>query len=230
MNALSSPPAYHLARSKPSRGGPMSPTRRGSGWRDAVGVAVVGWRCGAAHLAAQPTAGRPPSVLTAVVGPRQGTWTRSFNPFRSDAESTLADLGRHLRAAAHQQPRDGGVHSLAGLRLLMERGQPDLPRHHAAGRALVGRPALHGAGRGLHVRPDAPPSRARSRRGVAVPRKRDRAGRADRRVQAQAPVHAGRGLPRRAGHRARAQVEGHRPARHLRRSVAPWPPDRSWPW
>jgi peptide/nickel transport system substrate-binding protein len=28
-----------------------------------------------------------PSVLTATVGPRQGTWTRSFNPFRSDSES-----------------------------------------------------------------------------------------------------------------------------------------------
>lgn len=28
-----------------------------------------------------------PTVLTATVGPRQGTWARSFNPFRSDAES-----------------------------------------------------------------------------------------------------------------------------------------------
>ena len=28
-----------------------------------------------------------PTVLTATVGPRQGVWTRSFNPFRSEAES-----------------------------------------------------------------------------------------------------------------------------------------------
>ena len=65
----------------------MSPTGRGSSWRDAIGVAVVCLALGAAHLAAQPPAGKAPSVLTAVVGPRQGAWTRSFNPFRSDAES-----------------------------------------------------------------------------------------------------------------------------------------------
>ena len=65
----------------------MSPPGRGSSRRDAVGVAVLSLAIGAAHLAAQPSASRPPSVLTAVVGPRQGTWTRSFNPFRSDAES-----------------------------------------------------------------------------------------------------------------------------------------------
>src|SRR5688572_14959466 len=29
----------------------------------------------------------PPTVLTATVGPRQTPWTRSFNPFLSDAES-----------------------------------------------------------------------------------------------------------------------------------------------
>ena len=65
----------------------MSSAGRGSGWRDAVGVAVVLLAMGAAPAATQPLAGKPPSVLTAVVGPRQGTWTRSFNPFRSDAES-----------------------------------------------------------------------------------------------------------------------------------------------
>ena len=64
----------------------MAPTARGSRGRDAVGVAVLFLAIGAAHLAAQPPASKP-SVLTAVVGPRQGTWTRSFNPFRSDAES-----------------------------------------------------------------------------------------------------------------------------------------------
>jgi peptide/nickel transport system substrate-binding protein len=31
--------------------------------------------------------GKAETVLTATVGPRQGVWTRSFNPFRSDAES-----------------------------------------------------------------------------------------------------------------------------------------------
>src|SRR6267142_43297 len=65
----------------------MSPTGPGSRGRDAVGVAVVLLALGGAPAAAQPPAGKPPSVLIAVVGPRQGTWTRSFNPFRSDAES-----------------------------------------------------------------------------------------------------------------------------------------------
>jgi peptide/nickel transport system substrate-binding protein len=66
----------------------MSPTARGSRRRDAVGAVVVLAAMGAARLAA-PYQAPPaaPSVLTAVVGPRQGTWTRSFNPFRSDAES-----------------------------------------------------------------------------------------------------------------------------------------------
>jgi peptide/nickel transport system substrate-binding protein len=44
---------------------------------------VVAIAPGVARL--QAAAG--PSVLTATIGPRQGTWTRSFNPFRSDAES-----------------------------------------------------------------------------------------------------------------------------------------------
>jgi peptide/nickel transport system substrate-binding protein len=50
-------------------------------------MAVVFLALAAVPLAAQAPAGKPPTVLTAVVGPRQGTWTRSFNPFRSDAES-----------------------------------------------------------------------------------------------------------------------------------------------
>ena len=65
----------------------MAPTARGSRGRDAVGVAVLFLALGTAHLAAQPPGGKPPSVLTATVGPRQGVWTRSFNPFRGDAES-----------------------------------------------------------------------------------------------------------------------------------------------
>ena len=45
-----------------------------------------------AVIAARAAAPSPPaqaatSVLTATVGPRQGTWTRSFNPFRSDADA-----------------------------------------------------------------------------------------------------------------------------------------------
>src|SRR6266540_151246 len=63
----------------------------GSRGRDAVGTAVVWAAIGVAALAATSHApavpGKPPSVLTATVGPRQGAWTRSFNPFRSDAES-----------------------------------------------------------------------------------------------------------------------------------------------
>src|SRR4051812_12109930 len=55
--------------------------------RDVAGAALAL----VASLAPSATAQAPPakteSVLTATVGPRQGTWTRSFNPFRSDAES-----------------------------------------------------------------------------------------------------------------------------------------------
>jgi peptide/nickel transport system substrate-binding protein len=42
---------------------------------------------GALSPSGQAQAKAEPTVLTATVGPRQGTWTRSFNPFRSDAES-----------------------------------------------------------------------------------------------------------------------------------------------
>src|SRR6476660_355354 len=65
----------------------MAPTRRGSGSRGAVGMAIVLLAMVAATTAAQAPPAKARSVLTAVVGPRQGTWTRSFNPFRSDAES-----------------------------------------------------------------------------------------------------------------------------------------------
>ena len=64
----------------------MAPTRRGSGWRGAVGMAIV--------LLAMVAARRPRSLPGQAAlrphrrrRPRQGTWTRSFNPFRSDAES-----------------------------------------------------------------------------------------------------------------------------------------------
>src|SRR5258707_8414060 len=63
----------------------------GSRVRDAAGTAVVWAAIGVAALAvtsqAPPVPGKPSSVLTATVGPRQGAWTRSFNPFRNDAES-----------------------------------------------------------------------------------------------------------------------------------------------
>jgi len=65
----------------------MAPTRCGSSCREALGMAVVLVALGAATAGAQAPPATARSVLTAVVGPRQGTWTRSFNPFRSDAES-----------------------------------------------------------------------------------------------------------------------------------------------
>src|SRR4029450_14021610 len=65
----------------------MAPTGRGSGWAYAVALAIGLVAMGAATAPPQAPQGKPSSVLTAVVGPRQGTWTRSFNPFRSDAES-----------------------------------------------------------------------------------------------------------------------------------------------
>ncbi|HET6897145.1 MAG TPA: hypothetical protein VFK70_02315, partial [Vicinamibacteria bacterium] len=63
----------------------MAPTRVGSQKRGVLGLVLAWLVAGATIVAAQPA--KAPSVLTAVVGPRQGTWTRSFNPFRSDAES-----------------------------------------------------------------------------------------------------------------------------------------------
>jgi peptide/nickel transport system substrate-binding protein len=67
-----------------------SPTHllsRGSLARMAAGAALAAGLAAEPAAARAPQAGGAPSVLTATVGPRQGTWTRSFNPFRSDAES-----------------------------------------------------------------------------------------------------------------------------------------------
>jgi peptide/nickel transport system substrate-binding protein len=50
-------------------------------------VALLGGALLAGLSATGEAQGKPESVLTATVGPRQGVWTRSFNPFRSDAES-----------------------------------------------------------------------------------------------------------------------------------------------
>lgn len=53
-------------------------------------LVLAGALAGALAAAPAPVVPGPPaarSVLTATIGPRQGTWTRSFNPFRSDAES-----------------------------------------------------------------------------------------------------------------------------------------------
>jgi peptide/nickel transport system substrate-binding protein len=48
-----------------------------------LAAAAVAW---STPRAQEPSATKP-VVLTVSVGPRQGTWTRSFNPFRSDSES-----------------------------------------------------------------------------------------------------------------------------------------------
>lgn len=76
MNPRSYPvPRYHLATSLLAR---IWLTVTAAG----LAMAVV------ARPASSYLQGRPaPSVLTASVGPRQTPWTRSFNPFRNDAES-----------------------------------------------------------------------------------------------------------------------------------------------
>ncbi len=67
----------------------MLSTLRRARVRHAVGAVVVMAALGAARLAAQSQGEHKPtpSVLTATIGPRQGAWTRSFNPFHSDADS-----------------------------------------------------------------------------------------------------------------------------------------------
>ena len=200
----------------------MAPTGRGSSWRCRDGQSC--WsRSGAAHWLASHGGQAACPSLTAVVGPRQGTWTRSFNPFRSDAESRWPTWAGIYEPLLISNRATGPLHALAGLGLLLSADNLDLPRHDAGGvRWSDGQPF---SARATSPSPSTscgatPP---RPRRGLAV-RARDRASDAQTvEFKLAIAVHAGRRLPRRAGHRARAQVEGRRPACDLRRPACrPW--------
>ena len=164
--------------------------------------------------AAAPTG---PATLTVTMGPRQAPWKRVFNPFLQEAET------RWPAAAGIYEPLVVYNRATATYVPVAGHGLPVEPRQHQAevrrssGRRLVRRHALHGQGRGLHLRPHAQVPGPRPRAGLAVPDRRDGPRRPHRRVHLQGDLHPGAHHHRQPGHRARAQVEGRGPARGLRR-------------
>ena len=205
----------------------MAPTGRGSGWRDAVGMAIVLVTMGPRrrpHSRASRLPSSPPSSVPARAPGRARSTPSAATPNRGGRP------GPGSTSPPHQQPRDGRasrpgwppayswsadnltfrVTTRAGVR--WSDGQPFSARDVA-----------------FTLRPDAPLSRPGSRRGVAVPGERDRA----RRRRPSSSSSSGRTRRARSTSASRSSC----PSTSGRTSLSPppstiprpWPRDRSSP-